>query len=91
MLMVTLVTAVMKAGKGKGQQQRQAAAAELDSGCGCTGSFRARWEGGNVNGILANPLPSLYRNSMVAEGSFLRLFAGLANISCCLPFCIQKF
>ena len=38
MLMVTLVTAVMKAGKGKGQQQRQAAAAELDSG--------RDWEGG---------------------------------------------
>ena len=38
MLMVTLVTAMMKAGKGKGQQQRQAAAAELDSGHG--------WEGG---------------------------------------------
>ena len=38
MLIVTLVKAVMKAGKGKGQQQRQAAAAELDS--------RRGWEGG---------------------------------------------
>ena len=37
---------------------------------GFAGSSGHGWEGENVNGILANPLPCLYRNSMGSQRVF---------------------